>query len=43
MKIPPRECHFGYFGLAELREAYKILLTIKDTDIIYDSGGKIIN
>lgn len=43
MGISVNDCHFGYFDLKQLRQAYKILLKIKDQDLVYDNNGKIIN
>lgn len=43
MGIPLNECHFGYFDLNQLREAYKILLKIKDQELHYNSIGEILN
>ena len=41
MGIPIGDCHFGYFTLEQLREAYKILLSVKDKKILYKSSGEI--
>lgn len=43
LSIPVEECHFGYFDLQMLREAYKILIKIKNEDLEYDSKGNIVN
>ena len=37
------DCHFGYFDLETLRRAYRILLTIRDVELLYDSKGNIVN
>ena len=43
MGIPVSECHFGYFDIEQLRQAYKIILKIKDVPIEYDKSGNIVN
>lgn len=43
LEIPVDECHIGWFDIETLRRAYKILLSIKDEDLVYDNRGKIIN
>lgn len=39
MGIPVNECHFGYFNLTQLLQAYKILQSIKDLPMRYDNCG----
>ena len=43
MDVSIDNCHFGYFDLNQLRQAYKILLEIKDQELIYDNNGNIVN
>lgn len=43
MGVSIDNCHFGYFDLKQLRQAYKILLEIKDQELIYDNDGNIVN
>lgn len=43
LNIPISECHFGYFDIETLRRAYRVLLTIRDCELVYDSRGRIIN
>lgn len=41
LDIPFEDCHFGYFGLERLREAYQILLKIQGQEMCYDNNGNI--
>ena len=41
MGIPVEECHFGWFDLSQLREAYKILCKACDMKMQYDNCGNI--
>lgn len=43
MDIPVDNCHFGYFGTAQLRQAYEILLKIENEPLKYDTDGNILN
>lgn len=43
MHIPVEECHFGYFDLGQLRQAYRFLVEIEDEPLDYDSRGNIVN
>ncbi len=40
MDIPFAECHFGYFNIEQLRQAWKILKRVKDMPLLYDKHGK---
>ena len=42
MEIPVGECHFGYFTLEQLKQAYRILEKVSSKEIRYDSCGNII-
>lgn len=37
------DCHFGHFDIATLHQAYRALLKIKDTELVFCSKGRIIN
>lgn len=41
MGIPVEECHFGYFDIHQLRQAYLILQTVRGKDMMYDNKGRI--
>lgn len=41
MGIPLDECHFGYFDLRQLRQAYRILMYVSNKELRYDNNGKI--
>lgn len=41
MDIPAEECHFGWFDLSQLRQAYKILCKACDMRMQYDNCGNI--
>ena len=41
MGIPVEDCHFGYFDINQLRQAYIILRGIQDKQMRYDNCGKI--
>lgn len=41
MDIPTRDCHFGYFNLHQLRQAYRILTAVSDKEMRYDNKGRI--
>ena len=41
MGIPVEECHFGYFDILQLRQAYGILMAVSSKEMLYDSNGKI--
>ena len=41
MGIPVEECHFGYFDIHQLRQAYLILKTARGQEILYDNNGRI--
>lgn len=41
MGIPVEECHFGYFDIHQLRQAYKILYAVRGKEIRYDNHGKL--
>lgn len=41
MNIPYAECHFGYFDIRKLRQAYKILLDVQGKEMKYDAHGRI--
>ena len=41
MDIPVGDCHFGYFGIDQLRRAYIILRGVQDKQMRYDNCGKI--
>ena len=43
LDISREDCHFGYFDITTLRKAYRILLQIKDEELQYNAGGRIIN
>ena len=37
------DCHFGYFDLDTLHQAYKILMQIKDVELQFCPKGRVIN
>lgn len=39
--IPFGDCHFGYFDLEHLRDAYRLLLKIQGQKMRYDNHGRI--
>lgn len=41
MDIPVSECHFGYFTLEQLKQAYRILEKVSSQEIQYDNCGNI--
>ncbi len=41
MEIDIEDCHFGYFDLSQLRQAYKILLAVQDKPMLYDERGQL--
>lgn len=41
MDIPFEECHFGYFDIQQLRQAYRILREVNSKDMRYDNNGRI--
>lgn len=41
MDISFEECHFGYFDIDQLRQAYKLLLSIRGKVMRYDNNGRI--
>ena len=41
MGISREDCHFGYFDLEQLRQAYRILQTIQRQEMRYDSYGNL--
>jgi hypothetical protein len=41
MEIPSEECHFGWFNLPQLRQAYKLLKLASDMEMRYDKYGKV--
>jgi hypothetical protein len=41
MGIPFEECHFGYFDLNQLRQAYSILKAVRNEVMRYDNNGKL--
>lgn len=41
MDIPLSDCHFGYFDIAQLRKAYRILLAASRSTMKYDNCGNI--
>lgn len=41
MNIDFDDCHFGYFTLKQLRQAYKILLAVQDKTMLHDKQGLI--
>lgn len=41
MGISISDCHFGYFDIDQLKEAYRILDGVKNMPIQYDSSGRI--
>lgn len=41
MGVPVEECHFGYFNINQLRQAYRILLAVRDMEMRYDNKGRI--
>ncbi len=40
MDIPFEDCHFGYFNIEQLRQAWKILNRVKNVPLSYDEHGK---
>ena len=42
MKMEPAECHFGNFTLDQLKQAYAILLTVKDSQMRLSKKGKAV-
>ena len=41
MGMSREDCHFGYFDLEQLRQAYRILQTIQRQEMRYDSYGNL--
>jgi len=41
MGIDVEDCHFGYFDLEQLRQAYKILLSVQNKQMMYDKDGYV--
>lgn len=41
MGIPVEECHFGYFDIHQLRQAYRILAEASRKEMRYDNNGRI--
>ena len=41
MGIPVSECHFGWFNIQQLMEAYAILLDAERKEMKYDNNGRI--
>lgn len=41
MGIPGEDCHFGYFDIHQLRQAYRILMGIRGKEMRYDNNGRI--
>lgn len=41
LSIPFEDCHFGYFDLERLRDAYRLLLKIQGQEMRYDNHGRI--
>ena len=42
MKMDPAECHFGNFTLDQLKQAYAILLTVKDSKMRLSKKGRAV-
>jgi hypothetical protein len=41
MGIAFEECHFGYFDIHQLRQAYRILKAVSSQEMRYDNLGRI--
>jgi hypothetical protein len=41
MGVPFEECHFGYFDIQQLRQAYRIMMSVRDKVLRYDNNGRI--
>ncbi len=41
MDIPIEECHFGYFNIEQLRQAYRILCDAENKKMQYDKYGRL--
>jgi hypothetical protein len=41
MGLPVDDCHFGHFDIHQLRQAYKILCSIREKEMKYDNYGNI--
>lgn len=41
MGIPFKDCHFGYFDIHQLRQAYRILMSVSNKEMRYDNNGRI--
>ncbi len=41
MGISFEECHFGYFDILQLRQAYSILIKTNGKEMKYDNNGRI--
>ena len=41
MGLPLADCHFGYFDLQQLRQAYRLLSDVQGLPMRYDNRGRI--
>ena len=41
MELSVDDCHFGHFDIHQLRQAYKILCSIREKEMKYDNYGNI--
>lgn len=41
MGISIEECHFGYFNIEQLRQAYRVLTVASNQEMRYDNNGRI--
>lgn len=41
MEIPIEDCHFGYFNLEQLKQAYRILRKAASQEMRYDNCGNV--
>ena len=41
MSVPLEDCHFGYFTLGQLKQAYRILRQAASQKMKYDNCGNI--